>query len=89
MHYIEKDSDVNSVEDLHYLYKHADIVENNKTCGYAGDAQQSDHDNDHIDIQGTHNRIHRVSVKDISTSATNFFATQLEICSIQSDNSGK
>ncbi|XP_008199895.2 disintegrin and metalloproteinase domain-containing protein 12 [Tribolium castaneum] len=41
MHYVE-----NKDGDLHYLYKHADLVEGNKTCGYAGDA---------VDPQKSHN----------------------------------
>lgn len=30
MHYVQKASDDN----LHFLYKHSDLVNNNKTCGY-------------------------------------------------------
>ncbi|GJQ69047.1 hypothetical protein Trydic_g15703 [Trypoxylus dichotomus] len=57
MHYIEK----NSIEDEHhYLYKHADIAENEKRCGYEGDAVNHDHDeSDGGDRHHAFNRILR------------------------------
>lgn len=33
MHYIEKH------KETHFLYKHSDLAQHNKTCGYAGDAK--------------------------------------------------
>lgn len=58
MHYIEKGakSDGDALESPHFLYKHSDLVEGNKTCGYDGDAIDHDHDQSHKD-----NRILRVS----------------------------
>ncbi|XP_060528706.1 disintegrin and metalloproteinase domain-containing protein 12 [Cylas formicarius] len=40
MRYIERNSKNLglSVEDAHFLYKHSDLKEHNKTCGYSGDA---------------------------------------------------
>ncbi|XP_044269325.1 disintegrin and metalloproteinase domain-containing protein 12 [Tribolium madens] len=42
MHYIE-----NKDGDSHYMYKHSDLVEGNKTCGYAGDAVDPEKSHDH------------------------------------------
>lgn len=49
MHYIEKKD-----RDWHVLYKHEDLVEGNKTCGYAGDAVDPEK-------RHSHNRILRVN----------------------------
>ncbi|KAL1488462.1 hypothetical protein ABEB36_014933 [Hypothenemus hampei] len=45
MHYVEKDPKFleTHAEDKHYLYKHSDLTDQNKTCGYAGDAIDPDH----------------------------------------------
>lgn len=55
MHYVEKPNtgDLDK-QDLHYIYKHSDLAENNKTCGYGGDAYDHSHFEDH-------SRISRVS----------------------------
>lgn len=60
MHYIEKDDKAveGDVEAAHYFYKHSDLVQHNKTCGYSGDA---------VDLKGEdhlhhHNRILRVNM---------------------------
>lgn len=47
MHYVEKDNRItdSSEKTDHFLYKHSDLKEHNKTCGYAGDA--SDHEHTH------------------------------------------
>lgn len=61
MHYIEKDTKVveGDIESPHFLYRHSDLLENNKTCGYEGDAL--DHEHIHKD-----NRILRVIELDIN-----------------------
>ncbi|CAH1169140.1 unnamed protein product [Phyllotreta striolata] len=46
MHYIEKGP---GSDDVHYFYKHSDLVENNKTCGYAGDAVDPERSHVHKD----------------------------------------
>ncbi|CAH1286643.1 unnamed protein product [Diabrotica balteata] len=38
MHYVEKGNSIGDVESDHFLYKYSDLLEHNKTCGYAGDA---------------------------------------------------
>ncbi|CAG9821991.1 unnamed protein product, partial [Phaedon cochleariae] len=40
LHYVEKErsSGRNPIESPHFMYKHSDLVEHNKTCGYGGDA---------------------------------------------------
>lgn len=58
MHYLQKASNENDkdLNNVHFLYKHSDLVDNNKTCGYG---------HDHIsNFSKTHdhNRILRVSL---------------------------
>lgn len=39
LHYVEKDNAIDNTSDVsHFLYKHSDLAEHNKTCGFAGDA---------------------------------------------------
>ncbi|XP_018573243.1 disintegrin and metalloproteinase domain-containing protein 12 [Anoplophora glabripennis] len=56
MHYVEKDDKAigEGIGATHFLYKHSDLAEHNKTCGYAGDTV--DHEEDHLHH---HNRILR------------------------------
>lgn len=54
MHYLQKAS--NSDDDLHFLYKHSDLVDSNKTCGY------DDNYKHQIKKEHEFNRILRVSI---------------------------
>lgn len=57
MHYIEKSAKTSGLESPHFLYKHSDLIDNNKTCGYDGDAHDHEHEHEHKD-----NRILRVNI---------------------------
>lgn len=68
LHYIEKatKNDSSGFEDVHYMYKHADLAEHNKTCGYSGDADHQHLDDDEDDLfdfaeEHKSNRMLRVS----------------------------
>ncbi|XP_050304497.1 disintegrin and metalloproteinase domain-containing protein 12-like [Anthonomus grandis grandis] len=44
MHYVEKNRKNNLEDSLeHFSYKHSDLVDNNKTCGYVGGAESHQH----------------------------------------------
>lgn len=60
LHYIENSKN-NTINDLHYLFKHSDLAESNKTCGYVG-SSTSFHE-PHHDVFENQNRILRVSWK--------------------------
>lgn len=49
MHYIEKLT-TESEEFNHILYKHSDIAETNKTCGYSGNAADPEKKHNHLRI---------------------------------------
>ncbi|XP_030753869.1 disintegrin and metalloproteinase domain-containing protein 12 [Sitophilus oryzae] len=58
MHYVEKDNRVDqgfdALQSDHFVYRHSDVVEQNKTCGYAGDARNPEKQHTTTD-----NRFHR------------------------------
>ncbi|CAG9763797.1 unnamed protein product [Ceutorhynchus assimilis] len=55
LHYIETNKiNDTSPEAQHFMYKHSDLMEHNKTCGYGGDARDPDHKH-----TATDNRFHR------------------------------
>lgn len=58
MHYIEKGTkaDGTGIESPHFLYKHSDLLDRDKSCGYHGDASDPDYHHENKD-----NRILRVS----------------------------
>ncbi|KAJ8960047.1 hypothetical protein NQ318_009484 [Aromia moschata] len=49
VHYVEKDARIvdSSIEAPHFLYKHSDLAEHNKTCGYGGNAVDHEHVHQH------------------------------------------
>lgn len=49
LHYIESASDAHDkgFDDLHFMYKHSDLVETNKTCGYEGYNEKMQHSGEH------------------------------------------
>ncbi|KAJ8973101.1 hypothetical protein NQ317_008193 [Molorchus minor] len=57
MHYIEKDmkSIEGGLDVPHFLYKHSDLEEHNKTCGYGGDAYKRDADENELLVRGPYN----------------------------------
>lgn len=52
MYYIEKDNSVamSPLETTHFVYKHTDLVEQNKTCGFADTATKDEHKHRNIEI---------------------------------------
>lgn len=51
MYYIEKCSNLQDLNQcLHFVYKHSDLAEHNKTCGYGGDAYEPIHVEDHARV---------------------------------------